>query len=143
MVPMVVVLQGSSELSRHERYRAIHDLFADKPGATSSLAAVVILVAAIPLALWLASFVQRRVRGEPRCQPRKLLWDLAAQAPLGWWDRVLLLRVARAADLKDAGAMLLSANCFDRAVEHWLNAAGREGAERLQQIRDRLFPDSR
>lgn len=143
MAPMVLLLQASSELSRDERYRAIHNLFADKPGATSSLAAVVVLAAAIPLALWLASLVQRRVRGEPRCQPRKLLWDLAAQARLGWGDRVLLLRVARAADLKDAGAMLLSANCFDRAVERWLNPPGREGAERLQQIRDRLFPELR
>jgi len=143
LVPMVLLLQGSSELSRDERYRAIHNLFVDKPGATSSLAAVLVLAAAIPLALWLAAFVQRRLRGEPRPQPRKLLWDLAAQASLSWWDRVLLLRVARAADLKDAGAMLLSANCFDRAVERWLAPPGREGAERLQRIRDRLFPDSR
>jgi len=38
-----------------------------------------------------------------------------------------------------AAVVLLSANCFDRAMTVWLRDSRGEGAARLQHIRRRLF----
>jgi hypothetical protein len=127
------------ELTQEERARAVHQLFQDNPGAGGTLVKVLMVFAAIPLALLILYYLQQRARGERSRQPVRLLWQLGRAASLGWWDRLLLIRMTRQARVKDPAVVLLSANCFDRAAAVWLRDGGGEGAARLQRIRRRLF----
>ncbi|MCP3905227.1 MAG: hypothetical protein GY715_16500 [Planctomycetes bacterium] len=72
-----------------------------------------------------------------RRQGGPLVRRLARGLRLGVNDRRLVQRVARRAGLPGAGAMLLSAGCFDHAVRH----VRRDGpaSRRLRAIRAAVF----
>ncbi|HOW17729.1 MAG TPA: hypothetical protein PLC79_01730 [Phycisphaerae bacterium] len=127
------------DLTPEERARAVHQLFQDNPGAGGTLLKVLMLFAAIPLVLAILYRLQQRAQGDRARQPVRLLWQLGRAASLGWWDRLLLIRMTRQARMKEPAVVLLSANCFDRAMAVWLRDSRGEGASRLQYIRRRLF----
>lgn len=140
---MKLLLQTNETLTRDERFRALYDTFSKHDsGAAWSIVLTLLLVAAFLAVLVLAAFWQRRTRNEPTARPLGLLWELAGRAALAWYDRVLLLRLARRLRLEAPAAMLLSTKYFDGAVEQWLTASRGVGAARLARIRERLFPES-
>jgi len=136
---LILLLQAPVDLTPEERARAVQQLFQDNPGAGGALIKVLLIFAAIPVVLAILYHLQQRAQGERARQPVRLLWQLGRAASLGWWDRLLLIRMTRQARMKDPAVVLLSANCFDRAMTVWLRDSGGEGAARLQHIRRRLF----
>lgn len=97
------------------------------------------MFAAIPVVLIIVYHLQQRAHGERARQPVRLLWDLARAGSLGWWDRLLLIRMTRQAHMENPAIILLSANSYDRVVAKWLRVGGGEGAGRLKRIRRHLF----
>jgi hypothetical protein len=126
-------------LTPEERTRAVLKLFQDNPGAGGTFLKVMLLFAAVPLALLIIYHLQQRAHGERARRPVRLLWDLSRAASLGWWDRILLIRMARQFHPASPAALLLSANYYDRVTAEWLRASRGEGAARLRRIRRRLF----
>jgi hypothetical protein len=133
------LLQAPTGLSPQERSQIVRGLFQDNPQAGSTFLRLLLLLAAIPVAIWIVVLIQRRLWGEPVPRPTRLFRVLAKRASLRWSDRLLLIRATRRAQFKHPAAILLSANCYDRVVGDYLKATRRRNADRLERIRARLF----
>jgi hypothetical protein len=129
-------------VSREDKFRALHSQFDNpKPYAVYTIIGLLAAVASVPLVLKLAQRILQRMQNEPRNRPRRLLWDLSARVSLGWFDRMVLLRMTRRTRYPHPAAVLLSADLFDRLAKQWVDERGGSGANRLREIRRRLFPD--
>lgn len=138
---MTLLLQAQGLVSREEKYRALHSQFSSpKPYAIWTILGFVVVLACIPLFLKLLHNTRQRRRTAPRHRPRRLLWKLAAHASLGWWDRLVLLRMTQHGGCRHPAAVLISPSLFDRLAREWTEAGG-SGVGRLPHIRRQLFPD--
>jgi hypothetical protein len=133
-------LQAADPVSNEQKAAAIRGLFQDNPTAGGTFVKTLLLFAVIPLlALLIVYHFQQRAQGDRARRPVRLLWDLGRTASLGWWDRLLLIRMTRQVRMAHPAAVLLSANSYDRVTAAWLRAGGGEGRARLQRIRRKLF----
>jgi hypothetical protein len=97
----------------------------------------------VPVGLLVIMLIQRRLSAQdPAVRPMRLFWDAGKAASLDVWDRLLLIRAVRCAQVVQPTAILISPSYYDRVVATWLKASHGEGTDRLQRIRRRLFGPS-
>lgn len=130
--------------ARSDRLRFMQEHFKEPdPQAPVSMLVAILAVLAVFVVMKLLQRLQNRRQDEASVRPMALYLRVQSRMGLPLIDRWRLWRLAKATDVANPTALLISASLFDQAVQKY--TGGRPGSSRgapLTAIRHRLFGPS-
>ena len=140
---MILPLLGQAIKDPYDRIRYISDRFSHaEPETGIKLVGFLVCLVCLFLLFGLIYRIQQRKLRPKKSRPMGLFLRMQAGLDLPLLDRWHLWRLARAADVVQPAALLISETLFDEAVAVYQRTSGgasSPAAVRYQRIRQRLF----
>lgn len=143
---MIIPLLGQTIKDPYDRIRYISERFSEAEPATGiKFVAFLVCLVCLFLLFGVIYRIQQRKSHPKKARPMGLFLRMQSGLDLPLLDRWHLWRLARAANIVQPAAMLISETLFDEAVAAYCRAIGPAAGPavvRYQRIRRRLFDKS-
>lgn len=117
---LFVALENNARFSETVRHIVDHW----HRGQGHSIALFLVMLSIVMVAFWVLSIWDRFRRRDTSTRPVTVFSQLAREVGLDWWQRLLLINVARCQRLRSPTTLLLAPSSFRHYTKRYLDRAG-------------------